>query len=677
VTDQVRAAQRSIASLLAQADQLTDVLPALHQRALESSGGTRSLLFEVSPHRSRLHATSGFGLETLDPGPWTPAPSERYVADDAFARGPVFIENAAQRTPDLSARLASPSVCLIPLVCGRRRCGLLAIGFDADTATPSSVDLAAVADDFVLALELFRLHRQEDLHHDVRALLDEFSATVSATLDVTTGLEIICRRARRLFGADRTSVWIHDRGARHLELRASSDREHLSTSARVSAEDLLAPAAAAMRRSRASAIAGEASTWTVAVPLRGYRRALGALVFDGVRMEPAGESHLLDRADEVGRQLSSALDSLQLIEEVGRSRAELASLFDAMPLFIAVTDQRGRLAHANSRFAERLKTTAPRLRGRLLVECLGEELASWIGSSAPVVGRSGTAACEMTDPVLGGPLSITVAGRLDREGQPSGLLLVARELSEHPQPSFSADFATGTEPPNLAALGQFIAGLAHELNNPLQGVLGHLDLLRATHTLPKSLRPSIRTIYREADRASQIVRSLLMFAGSRRAISRPVSLRGVLQKVVLLRQAECRAENIEIVKQYPGRLPRANGDPLLLHQVFLNVFTNAEQAIKATGRPGRIEIAVQSNEVSVTVTIRDTGPGIPAETLPRMFEPFYTTKEVGQGTGLGLAIVYGIVQDHGGRITAANHPEAGAVLTVELPAVPMRPVGAS
>jgi signal transduction histidine kinase len=600
------------------------------------------------------------------------------VTDDAFARGPVFIENAAQRTPDLSARLASPSICLIPLLCGRRRCGLLAIGFDADIATPSPADLAAVADDFVLALELFRLRRQEDLHHDVRALLDEFSATVSATLDVTTGLQIICRRARRLFGADRTSVWIHDRSARHLELCASSDREHLSTAARVSAEDLLAPAAAAMRRSRASAIAGEASTSTIAVPLRGYRRALGALVFDGVRMEPAGESHLLDRADEVGRQLSSALDSLQLIEEVGRSRAELASLFDAMPLFVAVTDQRGRLVHANSRFAERLKTTAPRLRGRLLVECLGEELASWIGSFAPVVGTSGTAACEMTDPVLGGPLSVTVAGRFDREGQPSGLLVVARELSEQPQPSFGTDFATRkTEPPNLAALGQFVAGLAHELNNPLQGVLGHLDLLRATHTLPKSLRPSIRTIYREADRASQIVRSLLMFAGSRRAISRPVSLRGVLQKVILLRQAECRAENIEIVKQYPDRLPRAIGDPLLLHQVFLNVFTNAEQAIKATAKPGRIEIAVEDNEVSVTVTIRDTGPGIPVETLPRMFEPFYTTKEVGQGTGLGLAIVYGIVQDHGGRITAANHPESGAVLTVELPAVPMRPVGAS
>jgi two-component system, NtrC family, sensor histidine kinase HupT/HoxJ len=111
-------------------------------------------------------------------------------------------------------------------------------------------------------------------------------------------------------------------------------------------------------------------------------------------------------------------------------------------------------------------------------------------------------------------------------------------------------------------------------------------------------------------------------------------------------------------------------DPQLLHQAFLNIVMNAEQAIAATERPGRIEIAafVAKSGDRVVATVRDTGKGIPPDALPRIFEPFYTTKEVGQGTGLGLAIVFGIVQEHGGHIVAANHPDGGAVFTVELPA---------
>jgi two-component system sensor histidine kinase HupT/HoxJ len=113
-------------------------------------------------------------------------------------------------------------------------------------------------------------------------------------------------------------------------------------------------------------------------------------------------------------------------------------------------------------------------------------------------------------------------------------------------------------------------------------------------------------------------------------------------------------------------------DPLLLHQVFLNMVMNAEQAIAASGRGGRIEIttSVLPGRDRIVASVRDTGAGIPPDAFTRIFEPFYTTKDVGKGTGLGLAIVYGIVQEHGGQISAANHPDGGAVFTVELPAAP-------
>jgi two-component system NtrC family sensor kinase len=182
----------------------------------------------------------------------------------------------------------------------------------------------------------------------------------------------------------------------------------------------------------------------------------------------------------------------------------------------------------------------------------------------------------------------------------------------------------------------------------------------------------MQTVYREADRAAKIVRNLLVFAGSRRLVRRPVSLNRLLQRVVRLRQSACRAQNIEIVRHYDDALPRVKSDPLLLHQAFLNVVMNAEQAITAAGRPGRIDIttAAVGDGGRIVATVRDSGDGIPPEALPRIFEPFYTTKEVGKGTGLGLAIAYGIVQDHGGQIAAANHPDGGAVFTVELPSGP-------
>ena len=123
------------------------------------------------------------------------------------------------------------------------------------------------------------------------------------------------------------------------------------------------------------------------------------------------------------------------------------------------------------------------------------------------------------------------------------------------------------------------------------------------------------------------------------------------------------------MRHYDDKLPRVQGDPLLLHQAFLNIVMNAEQAVVATGKRGRIEITTSVTRASdrVIATVHDTGTGIPAEALPRIFEPFYTTKEVGKGTGLGLAIAYGIVQEHGGQIVAANHPDGGALFTVELP----------
>ena len=176
----------------------------------------------------------------------------------------------------------------------------------------------------------------------------------------------------------------------------------------------------------------------------------------------------------------------------------------------------------------------------------------------------------------------------------------------------------------------------------------------------------LRRIYQEADRAAKIVRNLLVFTGSRANDAPAAAPRP--RAVARARQPRARRSTragIEVVARAGRRrAARSVGDPLLLHQAFLNILINAEHAIAASGRPGAIDDRASADAERRTRRDHDPrhGPGIPAEVLPRIFDPFFTTKEVGQGTGLGLAITYGIIQEHGGTIHAANAPEGGAIV---------------
>jgi two-component system NtrC family sensor kinase len=572
---------------------------------------------------------------------------------------------------------------LLPLARDDERFGMLTVAFDEAGSTAVSAETMLVADAFITALELSRFRQRSELQGDLRQLLDEFSQQVSSTLQLGSGLDGFCRGANQLFGADRTSVWIHERRARRLVLRASSDAEVQTAGIFVQADELLSHAAAAMRQTRAEILPGPlggpvvddpAATSTVTVPLRGCRRALGTVVFEGVRVEAGKELDLLDRADEIGRQLSNAVESLELLDDVMRSRRQLEDTFDSIAYLVVVVDREGRILHANHAFAVRVGQPREQLADRPLTDFVGPDLAAWLADLAKEPRRPinhPPAQCEITDPVLNGPFIVTLTDMRDREQERVGSVIVARELTAQTMLETEREQLRGrlTQSEKLAALGQFVAGIAHELNNPLQGVLGHIELLRVTGAFPRSLRKEVQTIYREADRAAKIVRNLLMFAGARRVAGRPVSVNGVLQKVVALRASACRAAEIEVVRHYDEKLPRLHSDPMLLHQVFLNMIINAEHAVAAGGKAGRIEITtgVAPERSAIVVTIRDTGVGIAPDVLSHLFEPFYTTKEVGQGTGLGLAITYGIVQDHGGQVTAANHPEGGALFRIELP----------
>ena len=393
-----------------------------------------------------------------------------------------------------------------------------------------------------------------------------------------------------------------------------------------------------------------------------------------VRLDPGSQLDLLERADEMGRQLAAAVENVLLLDAVLRSRRELENTFDSLADLVAVCDQDGRLVSMNVAFLERIGLTRQQLIDRPIADLVGpgiNELILAAMDAAASASSPKAASVEVEDSKLRGTFAVTLTPLVGEERQSMGIVLVARDVT--PQAELEAERADLrnrlVQSEKLAALGQFVAGIAHELNNPLQGVLGHLELLRTTGAFPKPIRRDIQRIYREADRAAKIVRNLLVFAGSRRLVRRRTSVNAALSRVLSLRAPAFRAANIEVVRRHADALPRVKGDPLLIQQALLNIVLNAEQAIGANG--GRIETTTSLRgagaATQIVVQIRDTGPGIPAAAIPRVFEPFFTTKEVGKGTGLGLAITYGIIQEHGGQIAAANHPEGGAVFTVQLP----------
>jgi signal transduction histidine kinase len=221
----------------------------------------------------------------------------------------------------------------------------------------------------------------------------------------------------------------------------------------------------------------------------------------------------------------------------------------------------------------------------------------------------------------------------------------------------------------LAALGQTISGVAHELNNPLATILTWAERL-AQRPVDDETRRGLETILSESDRAAKIVRNLLTFARKRHTTRAMVDLNLVVRETLALRSYEQRLSNINILEALASGLPNVFADPHQVQQVLLNLIINAEQAM--IGANGRGTLIVRTwhdlDRDGVVLEVNDDGPGVPEEVQPRIFDPFFTTKEVGTGTGLGLTVAYAIVQEHGGRISLKCRPGGGTSFYVELPA---------
>jgi len=221
----------------------------------------------------------------------------------------------------------------------------------------------------------------------------------------------------------------------------------------------------------------------------------------------------------------------------------------------------------------------------------------------------------------------------------------------------------------LASVGEMAAGVAHEINNPLTGIIGFAQLLMAREDVPPDIRSDLAVINDGAQRVAGIVRTLLAFSRQTKPQRRYVDINELIESTLALRAYHLRVNNIEVVTRLAPDLLETVVDPGQIQQVLLNLIVNAEMEMKLAHGKGKLTITTKKSDNTIKICCQDNGPGIKPEVMDKIFDPFFTTREVGQGTGLGLSLCYGIVTEHKGKIYAESKPGKGATFIIELPVV--------
>lgn len=381
------------------------------------------------------------------------------------------------------------------------------------------------------------------------------------------------------------------------------------------------------------------------------------------------------------RDLSPVFSADEISMRSAEAEAALASVADSTESGIVLFDSQGTLRLANERFTQLFGLSQKEVASaqtwnslsKLVSVCFGDPenmLKRW----REIANHPAEANWDELELVHPERRTLERFGRpvLDARGALIARLEIYRDVTTR---RLVESKLLRTE--KLAGLGQLVSGIAHELNNPLTSILGYSQLLLGRRlTMPQ--QADARLIHQEAERAAQIVKNLLLFVREARPERRAVNLNETVERTTSLRNYELRVENIELTQDLGQELPPVMADPAQLQQVFLNLLINAEQAIRQGRGEGTIRVRTRKSAAGrVIFEISDSGPGIPQEIIPQIFDPFFSTKPFGTGTGLGLSITSGIVKEHGGEISVQSQLGHGAKFIVELPAADVAPIPVS
>jgi two-component system, NtrC family, sensor kinase len=533
--------------------------------------------------------------------------------------------------------------------------------------------------------------------------INEIAEGTSRSLELDDVLTGALESIVRAFDAVGASVRLRDEKTGKYEITASVGPARLhqfwSRSNAWPGEQVIATRTAVVIED----ITQSGTTWQAEAPLRSSI-SLPLLAGDellGILSVGAANPRRFDVADErllaiIAGQIVVAVQNARLHESVRRAKQEWERTFDAISDPIAVFDGERRLLRGNTALASLLGRPVKEIRGALCSDvglCGGDCPACAVGRALTQGDADRSELTRAEDQILSvttfpvddgltGACVVQVAKNVTEETRSARRLRsMSDELAKtNAELKGALDRLKSTQAQllqaeKLSAIGQLVAGVAHELNNPLTSVIGFAQLLDTELRSAEPLRPieemaqDLRRIAEESARAAGIVRNLLAFARRQTAARHPQDIAEVVQRVLLLRAYEFRLNGIEVITECEPGLPPVIADGSQLQQALLNLVLNAERAMRGCAAK-RLTVSVRMDRRAgaIEIAVADTGHGIDHANLSRIFDPFFTTREVGEGTGLGLSICYGIVRDHGGQIAVVSKVQVGTTFSMLLPA---------
>jgi two-component system NtrC family sensor kinase len=369
----------------------------------------------------------------------------------------------------------------------------------------------------------------------------------------------------------------------------------------------------------------------------------------------------------IAAELTVALENARLFAEIRTAEANYRDLFDNANDFIFILDGDFKVESVNK---ITLKTI-----GYEANEVIGAHITKFASpDNMPRLYR--LLKKQLQSPKTPAVFELAVTSKDDREilleitmrirrqdRKPIGLHCIARNITQRRELERQL-----RQTEKLSTTGKLVAGVAHELNNPLTSIIGYATMLQRSD-LPESYQEDLEVIFRQAQRARIIVRDLLTFARKFDLETVPIDINNIITGSLSLMKTQLQKHAINVVTSLDPNLPKTLVDSQQIEQVFVNLIINATQVLNTVDGPRQITITSKQVNNIIHLSFADNGPGIPNNIINRIFDPFFTTKEVGQGTGLGLSICYGIISEHNGRIRAKNSPPGGAVFEIELPVV--------
>ncbi len=380
--------------------------------------------------------------------------------------------------------------------------------------------------------------------------------------------------------------------------------------------------------------------------------------------------------DEIGYltdAFNSMLDTLEkraeenerLFRLVTKSKTEWVATFDAIQDLISIHDTDNRILKVNMALAKKYNTTPEELIGR---EC--GDLFFRQGEADTLCPHKITlATCKVADAdydnlTIEGSYNITTFPVLDNNGIAWATVHIIRDITHE---KLLGEQLLHAE--KLSTVGKLVAGIAHELNNPLMGIMGFSQILMDMPGDKKveDVKDKIGKIYHESMRTAKIVKNLLTFARASKTEREYHDINSIINKTFEMKEYSLKANNITFSLDLENKLPKSMVDIYQMQQVFINIINNSEDAMVEHKGKGSILVTTRTQNNNINITFKDDGPGVPQDIIRKVFDPFFTTKEVGKGTGLGLSITHGIITEHDGTINITKGANGGALITMELP----------